>query len=422
MYSRITPLLSFFIVTTLCLHAMDNYHFYRAPFFLWEPRLLEPKLLSFDCIVGAGYTHKSYAHDCQDKTYLLNLYGPQNMLKLGSNVPCLNYRRVEDLVLIMLNRMVGNDCFGYFRYGGKFSLAEAHIQATINGRHGLFALIDIPLRFMQLKDICSTDLSSLGCACPNMQNIIWKTFLKLQDKIYNRYGIRIGKISNNGVGDISIQCGWGYNYQETHVLDFIDITGKFGILAPTGKKQDVDSAFDIPLGYNGHWGFGAEGDFAIGIYDWFTLGGHIGALAFVDRTTIVRMKTDVRQNGFIKLTKGCANVELGPLWHAGGYAKADHIGGGVSLLAGYSFVQKQRDMLHPQKTSYFNPTAANSDSLLCGWNMQTVHLMIDYDGAKQGRQVSPRIGLFANIIVGGEHIFITNMYGGSFGLDISYQF
>ena len=219
---------------------------------------------------------------------------------------------------------------------------------------------------------------------PNAQNIFWKTFLKLQDQIYNRYGLTVSGFSKKGLGDISVQFGWGYNYQELRVLDFIDVTGKFGILIPSGKKQNIDSAFDLPLGYNGHWGFGCSGDFAIGLYDWFTLGGHLGAIAFLDHTTVVRMKTDARQNGFIKLAKGCASTELGPIWQAGAFAKADHIAGGLSLLAGYSYVQQQRGMLHPQKTTMFNPTPANSDSLLGGWNMQTIHLMIDFDGAREG--------------------------------------
>lgn len=422
MLQRYISALAILLLITVPAVAMDNFHFYRAPFFFGEPRLLEPKLVSFDCIIGAGSACKSYAQSCQDKSSLLNLYGPQNMLKLGSNIPCKNYKRIEDVELIMLDRMTGSNCFGYFQYGGKFSLTEVHLMATINGKHGLFAQIDLPVRFMTLNNLCYKDLSIQDCACPNAQSIIWKTFLKIQNQIYNRYDLCVGGFTKRGLGDMSVQLGWGYNYQETRVLDFIDITGKVGMLLPTGKKRNIDSAFDLPLGYDGHWGFGGSGDFAIGIYDWFTLGGHIGAIAFLDHTQVIRMKTDVHQNGFITLAKGCAHVEMGPIWHAGIFTKADHIAGGLSLLAGYSYIQKYRDMVQPQKTSFFSPMAANSDSLLCGWNMQTVHLMIDYDGAQQGKQISPRIGLFANIIVKGEHIFITNMYGGSLGIDISYQF
>lgn len=422
MFSRFTPFLSFLVVMSCSLCAMDNYHFYRAPFFFGEPRLLEPKLVSFDCIFGAGSTTKSYNQSCQEKTSLLNLYGPQNILKLGSNIPCKNRRRIEDLVLIMLDRMVGNDCFGYLRFLGRFTLAEMHLMATINARHGLFAQIDVPLRFMSLRKIYCQDLSELGCQCPNGQNVIWKTFLKIQDQIYNRYGINAGGFSKQGAGDISIMFGWGYNYQELRVLDFIDITGKIGMLLPSGKKQNIDYAFDLPLGYNGHWGVGGSGDFAVGIYDWLTLGGHVNAIAFLDHTDVFRMKTDARQNGFIKLAKGCATSELGPIWNAGAFIKADHVAGGLSLLAGYSYTQKQRDMLHPQKTSCFNPTAVCCDSMLSGWKMQTVHLLMEYDGAREGRRVSPRVALLANIIVDGEHIFATNMYGGSIGIDISYQF
>ena len=128
------------------------------------------------------------------------------------------------------------------------------------------------------------------------------------------------------------------------ILDF-----KLGMIFPTGKKQNVDSAFDIPFGYNGHLGFGASFDFAVGVYNWLTFGGYGGAIIFADKTREIRMKTDIRQNGFIKLAKGCATVDKGTIWYAGAFGKLDHIAAGFSVLGGYTLLRSTKRYAPPRK-------------------------------------------------------------------------
>ena len=275
---------------------------------------------------------------------------------------------------------------------------------------------------MALCDVCFVDLTSPTCPCPDINSYTWQTFLALYDKILEHYNLYAGTYKKTNIGDLSWLIGWGANYQDMRVLDYVDLDFKLGMVFPTGKKQNVDSAFDIPSGYNGHLGFGGSFDIALGVYNWLTFGGYGGAILFVDQTKEIRIKTDIRQNGLIKLAKGCATVEKGTIWYAGAFGKLDHVAAGFSLLGGYTFCAQQKDTVAPEKTCVFDPTAANCDSTLAGWDMHTIHLLADYDCAREGHRFSPRIGVFANITMGGEHIFRTNMIGGTFGFDISYEF
>ena len=425
MIKRYATRLSLVLLVSTSASCMDNFHFYRPPFFgitYGEPRLIEPLLTSLDFAFGGGSTRKSRGCCCHDSTRLLNLRGPFNMHLLGSNVPGKDRSSQEDIALIELARTVGRDTFGYIEYCGKFKIFETQILFTQNFRHGLFMQIGLPVRHMALSDVCFTDLTPQTCPCPDIDTRTWQTFLALYDQILERYNLCAGGFKKTNVGDLSWLIGWGCNYQNMRVLDYVDLDFKLGMVFPTGKKQDINSAFDIPSGYNGHLGFGGSFDLAIGVYNWLTFGGYGGAIAFTDKTKEIRMKTDIRQNGSIKLATGCATVEKGTIWYTGAFGKLDHIASGFSLLAGYTYCAQQKDMLSPANTHYFDPTAANCDSTLEGWDMHTLQLLADYDCAREGHRFSPRVGVFANITMGGEHIFRTNMTGGTFGFDISYEF
>lgn len=426
MIKHYTTRLSLILLIATTASAMDNFHFYRPPFWgisFGEPRLVEPHLTSFDIAYGGGSTCKSYGNCCHSTTKLLNLYGPFNLHVLGSNVPRKDPRSQEDIALIELARTTGRDCFwGQAEYCGKFKLFEMQFLFTQNLRHGLYTQLSIPLRHMTLAHIQYYDITPYTCPCPDVDTVTWQTFLALYDNILAHYNVCPYGFDKTNIGDFSWMIGWGCNYQDMRVLDYVDLDFKLGLVFPTGKKQNVDAAFDIPFGYNGHLGVGASFDMALGVYNWLTFGGYGGSIVFADKMREVRMQTDTRQNGLIKLAKGCAHVDKGTIWYAGAFGKLDHIAAGFSLLAGYTYCAQQRDSLHPENTRLFNPSDVNCDTTLSGWDMHTIHLLADYDCAREGHHFSPRVGFFANIVLGGEHIFKTQMAGGTFGFDISYEF
>ncbi|HLW73185.1 MAG TPA: hypothetical protein VKR54_03985, partial [Candidatus Babeliales bacterium] len=193
-----------------------------------------------------------------------------------------------------------------------------------------------------------------------------------------------------------------------------------GILAPTGKKRDENKLFSLPTGYNGHWGFPLCAMASIGCYEWITVGGYLNSLFFVNTDRTMRLKTDVTQNGIIKLACGDVSVHKGPLINTGLYFKADHVGHGFSFTTAYSFASQQKDHLTPKNPIMFDRTIINSDSTLAGWNMHTFNFALEYDFTREGKKVGNRIGFFYNLQIAGAKTFNTNMTGGTYGIDISW--
>lgn len=400
--------------------AFDNPHFYRASYLFSEPRFQRNLLTSFDVTLGGGSTDK--ARNQNHKTVpLLNIIGLHSMHELGVNVPNKNLADPRDVILTQLALTPARDKFATFSICGNFSIFEADFSYIQNTYYGIFVQAYLPVRKLEIKDIKFVDLSPTDNTFPNKKTPIWQAFLQQFDSILQRYELSKESTDQTGTGDLTFFVGWTHNYQETKLLDFVDITLRLGVLAPTGKTRDEDEIFSLPLGYNGHWGIPFVADAAIGFYDWLTLGAHLQTMFFAKRTAEVRMKTGPQQRGLIKLAKGLAEIDKGAVWNAGGYVKADHFASGLSITLGYSFASQNSDSLCPCKPNEFDPNIVNSDEILQGWKMHTINLFVEYDFTEQDSRFGPRLAFLYNAQVGGKRVFKTNILGGNIGLDIAWD-
>ena len=229
--------------------------------------------------------------------------------------------------------------------------------------------------------------------------------------------------NQTGCGDLSFLVGWAGSYQKTCTLDFIDASAKIGVLFPTGKTTSIANPFELPLGYDGHFGLPLKFDCSLGIFDWITFGFHNGALFLFKKNRKYRLKTAENQNGFILLAQNNVEVDPGTIWEIGTYVKADHMVRGLSFLAGYSFTKRDNDTLQLKNDSTdFNQIIINNDQRLFGWNMHTIHAMIEYDCVNKITDLGPRIGLWFNIIVAGQRIFNAHLYDFMLGIDCAWVY
>lgn len=425
-----------FIVILCLLHlffapllAIDNVHFYRPNFFWGEPRLECPWLTTIDIAVGTGKTTKGY-NSRGKETSILNIYGPQNMQVLADNVPDLDPENPLDAILLNLNSVPERDNFGKLKLKGTFKIIESSIDIYQNLQRGFFFELYIPARKLQINtklknhdNLINADLSpEPGNIQPNKGSPEWQDFLNNFFPILRRHKLSARSIENVGLGDISFLVGWSCSYQNTIYLDFIDVAAKIGVLFPTSKKQNLNNIFDLPLGYNGHWGAPLKFDISFGLWEWFTCGLHIGSLYLAEKTKEIRMRTSEKQNSFIKLTKGEANIDPGIYFDFDIFAKADHFCKGLSILLAYSFNFKERDIIKPHNQNVFNTDIVNNDSLFAGWNQHVLNVLIEYDFAKRVTDIGARIGFFYNYVIAGKRVFRTPMVGGSIGLDCAWCF
>lgn len=409
------------LLFTASLCAWDNLHFYRASFFFGEPRFERKGLSTLNARVGAGSTSTAF-DGCGKKVCLLDIYGPQVGFELGTGTPCKDFTNPADLALQTAEMEPSRNGFGLFSYSGKFNIVELDLQFFQNFSNGFFLEIYMPVRKLEIKNICCSDLSSECSPCPNAGSPIWQAFLNQYNSILNQNCISTCDVKNVGVGDTSFIFGWAENFEETEHLDFIDIMLQAGVLAPTGRRANPDIAFDLPLGYNGHVGFPLNMSVAFGMYEWFTFGGHVMAMPFKSTCQEVRMKTSTAQNGWIKLAKGYAETKPGSLWQIGTYLKADHFMRGISLLVGYSYSTQRPGSINPKCTNTFDSSVVCSDSSLLGWKMHTIHILNEWDFLKECGFFGPRIAIFGNIVVGGQRIFDTSIGGGMVGIDLIWRY
>lgn len=413
------------LLSQTILVAVDNPHFWRATNFLpqlYEPRFAYNWLSSIDISVGTGST-KTGRNSNGDRVPLLDIYGTLNAQALGINVPGKDMSNPSDLILTQLTILPANDGFAHLSFASKFKLIEANFCLAQNFGCGFFMQAHFPVRKMEIADIRKIDLSPIDCENgPNIDNPTWQSFLALFPGILNKYNLSLSGFNKTGVGDLSILCGWTNNYEDTQEIDYFDTTFRFGVLFPTGRKKNIDLAFDIANGYDGFYAVPITFDLAVGWYDWFTLGMHIGTMPFLKDSRLVRLKTDVNQTGFIKLATGRASVHQGTIWEANAYVLADHVLCGLSFLAGYSFATQNKWYIAPEDSVLFPEMIVNSDEQFLGWKMHTINLLLDYDFATYDHPWYPHVGFFYNIVIGGERIFNTNVGGIEFGVNIAGSF
>lgn len=415
------------------LSAYDNAHFYRATNFLFEPRLERGYLTSLDFFFDEGSTNK--ARNANHSTVpLLDIYGPSNMHELGVGVPGKDLSNPIDMILTQL-ALIPSACsdnsaccnggqsaeFATFSTSGKFKITEGIFSFIQNWKSGFFFQIYLPIRKLSITDICFCDNSPVD-SCPGTETLMWQVFKNNFPEILTRYELSTCPVTESGAGDTTVLLGWTHSYQKTEVLDFVDTSLRFGVLFPTGTKQNVNQVFSLPTGYGGSYGAVIDADFAFGAFDWLTLGAHIDAVVFGSHTRLARIKTAPYQSGMIKLAKAQASIEPGTILQAGTYFKADHFLRGLSILVGYTFASKDCDEIKPCESEKFSSAIANTDGALQSWKMHTLNFGIEYDFAQQYSYIGPRIGIFYNWVAGGKRIFTTNTAGGYLGLDMTWDF
>jgi hypothetical protein len=402
------------------LHGLDNPHFYRATNMFLEPFIEHDYLSTVNTSLSGGSTSKGRSA-CNTIVPLFDIYGVQTVQNLNANTPYTDPTDFYDNLLNQLRQLPTRPGFATVSIDGKFKILEANLSFTQNLRHGLFLFFHLPIRKLTINNITITDLSPDDSITPNKNSPAWQAVFQNLKPLLAHYGLNANATTSVGPGDLSSWLGWTHNYQDTRTLDFIDITLMTGFLSPTGKKYNPNKLFSLPTGYNGHWGFPLCTMASIGFFEWITVGGYLNSLFFLNNTQPLRLKTDVAQNGIIKLAHDCVTVHKGPLLHTGLYLKADHFAYGFSLAAAYSYASQHKDQIKPHNSPLFDCAIANSDTTLAGWNMHTMNFSLEYDFTRETSKVGNRIGLFYNLEIAGKRTFNTNITGGMYGFDISWH-
>lgn len=398
---------------------------HRAGSYSHETRYERNCLSTFEVEVLGGRATKGFDSN-KNTVNLLDIYGMQAIGKLGQGElsnPASSLYNFDLANLLVLGSSAVEGGLGS-KYAGKYTVFEVNLYYAQNLCNGFFFDVNVPIKQLKVKDIVQTDATDTDAlaAFPGL-SVAWATVVNDIPGLLALYGLSDAATSKSGLGDIMVNGGWTCNNDDLESIDFLDTTIKVGVSVPTAKKRDEDQAFAMALGYDGHLALSTSFDMAVGLYDWITVGAHVGGMFFFNKTKEMRMNSAVGQNnGYFKLLKGNAKRDMGNAWDVGSYLKADHIFKGFSVMFGYNYVHKSDDTLTPENTVRFPTAAANEDPALDGYRMHSVSVGVEYDMAEEGRRFNPQFGLFYSRPVKGKRIFKTDVGGGSVGVNVAWDF
>jgi hypothetical protein len=327
--------------------------------------------------------------------------------------------------------------FGKALFDGEFEVDEVKLHFAQNIVHNLFLEVDVPFKKIQTSRMDYTDTSTNAASSSSVENYTetdeyWSDFKTSFNEILTAYNLDNynSNHSKEGLGDVSLMLGWKKEWlQPIDLIEFIRTCVKVGAVFPTGIKASHNNAFSIPNGNNGHYVFPIRLDMMNGLSHDIFLGFHVGLMFFLDKTyEHYRVKTDLNQNGFIKLADCQVKEEKGNLFDIGTYLKLDHFCKGLSALAGYTYSRQIKDKLKliDSRDHTTSNNIINSDSRLFQWTMHTLNLWAEYDFGSheffKKRSWAPRISAFYAYPFDGKNIFVAPVTGGTAGLSLQLKF
>jgi len=412
--TNITLLLMHIATTTL---AFDYVQFYRAPLFFGEPRFERSGLSSAQATITYG--HASHARNqTSDRTNLLNLYGIHHLHHMVAGVDEQQNNPYQTLLQTLAAQPYSKN-FATLSLNGSLRTTEVMLDFAQNITHGFFIRAQLPLRHICVSSIQLTNLSPTNGHELKRSNAVWQEILHSIDPLLEQYGLTRSGYRIHGPADLACTFGWTINYDDTGYYDFVDTTIQTGALISLANPQNNNHLLELPLGYNKHNGGFIIFEHSYGLYDWITFGLHFQALFFADSSFTQRIKTDNQQSGLVLLQKEHILEERGNQYVLGLFFKADHFIRGFSLTAGYSYTRQQESswFLHNHNKPY-----TLYDERLAGWSMQTFHFIADYDFVDFWHKNLPIIGLVCDIPFYGKRILKTSLLGGSFAINLGWNF
>lgn len=365
-------------------------------------------------IVDSGY------NACGEKTEIFGIYGTDNVQYLTENVPSFVVSRTTSYLTTLPTLRGTSKNFGAMPINAQLIISNWSLELTQNFCHGLYAQAVIPFRRISVHNVHAYNETTQSEGGPSID---WSTFQTLRNNFISTFAA-YGTCLRNGtvqhLSDIQLLLGWTRNDDSTYYLDYVDYSLISGIYAPTSTQVNPANPLQLSTGYDKHLSVPFMANCSIGACNWITIHTYLGAIVITQKKSPMGFMTSLRQNGWVRLTHGCALVKPGTIVQLGGTLKADHVIHGLSLALGVGYDHQDRTTIYPCDLT-IDTSIANADPKLQSWSMLTLHLHGSYDYANYHRPHAPLVTLSADLPVRGKRIFKTDMIGATMQLIVSYS-
>jgi len=275
----------------------------------------------------------------------------------------------------------------------------------------------LPAYRMQLKNVRFTDLT------PNLDNNDKLVRALLTDNfaatVKQLGDLCIGDWTRQGIGDLTLLLDWFRDFpQNKPFLKYVRVNWRWGVIFPTGVRENEDLIFAVPFGYDGAFAmpFGLGLDLTLGSY--FKTGVDVQLTQIFGNKRTWRIKTQEDQTELLLLQKAHAYKDYGLVQRFNLYVELYQIFKGLSLTAGYQYL-KQGETEITLSTQQFSTAIANTSRRLDEFTMHHAIIKGTYDFGvhEKCKKVRPEWSLYARMPFNGKNVALIPVIGTVFSVD-----
>ncbi|MCX5922682.1 MAG: hypothetical protein NTX86_05150 [Candidatus Dependentiae bacterium] len=315
---------------------------------------------------------------------------------LGFNPDSKNGIKLDNPEFIDNNQEVGffSIPMSYRKRGARFQ-----VDARIYGDFGMSVQTSVAETCQLVKSFTNltpgpltngNDVWNGNSGCITVSKCLINTCLMDQIKIIaEEINLNIERFNATSIEEVRINGYWRHafeiNKNEDEWPEFLLIPFfQASFSASPGKRKNVNKAFGLPFGNNGHNAAGFDAGINMDFYDTIEIGGEMGYTHFFKRSHVpLRVPNSPCQSGIYPY---CTNVcyQPGTNWSIAAKLSAYHFLANLSMYFQYLLVMHKQDkicLMQPDKDFFPELLERRSD-----WKTQMANIGFNYD-------FSPHIGL-----------------------------
>ena len=233
-------------------------------------------------------------------------------------------------------------------------------------------------------------------------------------------GLCLNGWKRTGIGDFVVQAAWMRDFPQCRtLLQNVRTQARFGVIFPTGKREDEDLVLAFPFGNDGAWAlqFGGGIDLNFG----YTMRGGID-VEFIyqfGNTRCRRVKSAQDQTDLLFLTKVPVYREFGLGQQYNIYLESCNLWCNTSLKLNYQLLKRNDDRIDVANDRIDSRIANNAESLF-DWTAHSLIFMVRHDLWRDYECTSlfPTISAFVKWGFNGKRALLAN----TAGIEISVAF
>jgi len=368
----------------------------------------------------AGYAETGYhnAHGFNDdgeKVNVLRIWNDQqNALSMLEGVDAdTNIGQLRSALLDS-----NNGIRGHFNVSGDLKLDfnvsfAARLFFAQDWSIGLY----LPVYKMHLKNVLFQDVT------PNLDNddkLVRELLTNnLAANVKELGGLDIGGWTRHGLGDLALIVDWFRDFKQYKpFLKCVRVNWRWGIVFPTGLKENNDLIFALPFGYDGAFAmpFGLGLDLNLGSH--FKTGLDVQLTQIFGNKRTWRIKTQEDQTELLLLNKAHAYKDYGLVQRFNLYVELYRFAKGLSFTVGYQFLKEGATEIS-LTSQEFSSAIANTSRQLEEFTMHYVIAKATYDFGvhKRCRRVRPEWSVYVRSPFNGKNVALIPTIGTVFSID-----